>query len=126
MNRYMMIRRLSGPAFLLLTGVLALLNQAGILSWGKSWPFYLILAGVLNLARRAALASDGGYPPQTPFTGPAYQGQPYSGQPFPGQPFPGQPRQGQPYPAGAPQQQPPAPSTSIVPSESNDNEGGQR
>jgi hypothetical protein len=113
MNRYMMIRRLSGPAFLLLTGVLALLNQAGILSWGKSWPFYLILAGVLDLARRAAMASEG-YP-QTP-----YPGQPYSGQQNPGQPYSGT------YPAGAQQQPPAAPGTSIVPSESNEIEGGQR
>jgi len=54
MSRYVMIRRLRGPAFLLLVGVLALLNQADILSWGKSWPFFLILAGLLVLAERAA------------------------------------------------------------------------
>jgi hypothetical protein len=77
MNQYMMIRRLRGPAFLLLVGVLALLNQADILSWGKSWPLYLILAGVLALAERAALAAGGGYP-QAPYQGP-YQGQPYGG-----------------------------------------------
>lgn len=76
MNHYIMIRRLRGPAFLLLVGALALLNQADILSWGKSWPFFLILAGVLKLAERAALAT-GGYP----------QG-PYPGQPYPGQ-YPG-------------------------------------
>jgi hypothetical protein len=68
MNHYMMIRRLRGPAFLLLVGVNALLAQANILGWGKSWPFYLILAGVLRLAERAALAADGGYP-QTPYPG---------------------------------------------------------
>jgi len=61
MNRYILIRRLRGPAFLLLVGVNALLAQAHILGWGKSWPFYLILAGVLALAERAALASEG-YP----------------------------------------------------------------
>jgi hypothetical protein len=72
MNRYMMIRGVSKPAFIVLVGVLALLNQADILSWGKSWPLFLILAGVLKLAQRAALASDG-YP----------QG-PYPGQPYPG------------------------------------------
>jgi hypothetical protein len=78
MNRYMMIRRLRGPAFLLLVGALALLNQADILSWGKSWPFFLILAGVIALAERAALAIDGGYPP------PPYPGAPYPGAPQPG------------------------------------------
>jgi hypothetical protein len=59
MSRYILIRRLRGPAFLLLVGVNALLAQAHILSWGHSWPFYLILAGVLQLAERAALASEG-------------------------------------------------------------------
>jgi hypothetical protein len=68
MSRYILIRRLRGPAFLLLVGALALLNQADILTWGKSWPFFLILAGVMALAERAALASDGGYPP-APYPG---------------------------------------------------------
>jgi hypothetical protein len=62
MNRYLLIRRLRGPAFLLLIGVIALLAQADILSWGQSWPLFLILAGLLLLAERAALAGEG-YPP---------------------------------------------------------------
>lgn len=57
MNRYMLICRLRGPAYILLTGVIALLAEWHILGWGKSWPLYLILAGVLKLAERAALAS---------------------------------------------------------------------
>jgi hypothetical protein len=73
MNHYIMIRRLRGPAFLLLVGVLALLNQAHILSWGKSWPLYLILGGVLLLAERAALATGGDFP-QTPYPGQPFQG----------------------------------------------------
>lgn len=67
MSRYILIRRLRGPAFLLLVGVNALLAQQGILGWGQSWPFYLILAGVLMLAERAALAWEG-YPPY-PYSG---------------------------------------------------------
>ena len=59
MSRYLFIRRLRGPAFLLLVGVNALLAQADILGWSRSWPFYLILAGVLSLAERVALASAG-------------------------------------------------------------------
>ena len=88
MSRYIMIRRLRGPAFLLLVGTLALLAQAHILGWSKSWPLFLILAGVLALAERAALAAEGGYPP--------YSGAPYAGAidprtatgvpPYPGQP----------------------------------------
>ncbi len=68
MNRSMLIRRLWGPAFLLLVGVNALLAQRDILGWGQSWPLYMILAGVLMLAERAALASEG-YP-QSPWSGP--------------------------------------------------------
>src|SRR5271170_7307383 len=92
MNRYILIRRLRGPAFLLLVGVNALLAQAHILSWGHSWPFYLILAGVLQLAERAALASEG-YPqsPGAPWqgtgqTGPNQGTNPgaYGGAPFQG------------------------------------------
>jgi len=74
MNRYLLIRRLRGPAFLLLVGVIALLAQADILSWGQCWPLFLILAGVLLLAERAALAGEGyppppGTPPGTPWQG---------------------------------------------------------
>ncbi len=57
MNRYALICRLFWPAMLILTGMLALLNQANILHWDKSWPLYLILWGVLKLAQRAALAN---------------------------------------------------------------------
>jgi hypothetical protein len=49
------ICRLRGPLLLVLTGVIALLDQAGILSWGHAWPLYLILLGVLSLLERAAL-----------------------------------------------------------------------
>ena len=127
MNRYVQIRRLRGPAYLLLVGVIALLAQADILSWGKSWPLFLILAGVLLLAERAALASDGGYP-QQPYPGAQqYPGQPYPGQQYPGQPYPGVPYTGAPTPAPAPVE----PGSAIVPAapqglaKSSDFEGGQ-
>jgi len=113
MSRYIMIRRLRGPAFLLLVGINALLAQAHILGWGKSWPFYLILAGLLALAERAALAAEGGYP-----QGPG----PYPGAPYPGAPYGG---------AVDPAAQPPAPpaGASIVPAHTQeyvkDPEGGQ-
>ena len=55
MNSWFLIRRLRGPAFLILLGVTALLNQWGVLSFSRSWPLYLILAGVIGLAERAAI-----------------------------------------------------------------------
>lgn len=56
MTSWLLIRRLRGPAFLLLVGITALLNQWDILSFGRSWPLYLILFGLLSLAERAALS----------------------------------------------------------------------
>ena len=113
MNRYIMIRRLRGPAFLLLVGVIALLNQADILSWGHAWPLFLILAGVLALAERAAGPGSAIPPyPDGSYPGGPNPGAPYP-PPYPGAPYQGPPYQGQPYP-GAPAT-PAAPGTSIVP-----------
>lgn len=104
MNRYIIIRRLRGPLILLLVGVIALLNQADILSWGHAWPLFLILIGVMQLAERAALTGVD-YPTYQPT---AYPGNPYAA------PQPGAP---------APQQA----ETSIVPAHSDDpaSRGGQ-
>ena len=73
MNRYILIRRLRGPAFLLLLGIVALLHQTGVIYhfWRLLWPLALILWGVLLLAERAALEMEG-YP------------QPYARCPLPG------------------------------------------
>lgn len=83
MNRYLIIHRLRWPLLLLLTGVIALLNQADILSWGRAWPLYLILLGVLALAERATFVSDPppppypyGYAPQAGYAGGYPQGYP--------------------------------------------------
>lgn len=61
MNRYTLICRLRGPAYLLLTGVLAMMAQWTSIGWGKTWPLYIVLAGVLQLAQRWALSQN--YPP---------------------------------------------------------------
>jgi len=111
MSRYILIRRLRGPAFLLLIGIIALLHQTGVLyhAWRLFWPLAIILWGVLLLAERAALEMEG-YP------------QGYSDIPYPGGPY-GQPPMG---PASAPP--PPSTTASIVPSSSGDVErfnGGQ-
>jgi hypothetical protein len=81
MNRWLLIRRLRGPAFLLMFGVTALLHEWHILSFGQSWPLYLVLAGVLALAERAAFTvpDPSQMPPQYP---------PYAGSYPPPQPPP--------------------------------------
>jgi hypothetical protein len=66
MNSWLLIRRLRGPAFLILVGVTALLNQWGVLSFSRSWPLYLILAGVIGLAERAAIMVAPPVPPVYP------------------------------------------------------------
>jgi hypothetical protein len=103
MNRYIIIHRLRWPALLLLTGVIALLDQADILSWGRAWPLYLILLGVLALAERATLANEP--PPPQAYPSQAY---PYGYAAYPGYP------EGQ-APVPPPPAAPVTPSTSIVP-----------
>jgi hypothetical protein len=75
MNQYYLIRRLRGPAILLLIGTLALLHVSGVVErpFHLFWPLLLILLGVLLLAERAALAAEGGFP-IWPFSGPGHGG----------------------------------------------------
>lgn len=61
MNRYFMIRRLTGPLILLLLGVIALLHQMHMARWGIFVPLLLILLGVMKLLERAALETDGAW-----------------------------------------------------------------
>ncbi len=72
MNRYILIRRLRGPAILLLLGILALLDETGVIDhfWSLFWPLLLIMIGVMLLAERAALEVDGYGPyPCAPYGG---------------------------------------------------------
>lgn len=113
MNRYILIRRLRGPAILVLAGVIALLHEAGLVEfWSLFFPLLLITIGVLKLAERAALAAAGDQVP--------YAGAPYAGPTYPYGAAPGVPG------AGVPQQ---SVGTSIVPPATQDYgrgpEGGQ-
>jgi hypothetical protein len=97
MNRYLMIRRLRGPLFLLLLGVCALLHQMNVLTWWHAWPLFLILWGVMLLAERAAINEadlppyPGGYPGVNPGPNPGANAGPNMG-PYAG-PTPGVPGQ---------------------------------
>jgi len=114
MSRYVLIRRLRGPAVLLLIGMLALLDESGAIHhfWGWFWPLLLILMGSLGLAERAAMAEEDMYPPA-----------PYPGN-YPGS-YPGaNPNAPSGASAAAPQ-----PGTAIVPSGPSDfsrGNGGQQ
>lgn len=78
MNRYILLHRLTGPAVLLLLGVVALLHQANLVRFSIFVPLLLIMLGVIKLAERAVLASEPpplagqfpGAPYQTPYQAP--------------------------------------------------------
>lgn len=95
MNHYILIRRLTGPAVLLLLGIVALLNQAHVTGWGIFIPLLLILLGVLKLAERVALTGEE-FPQGGPYGGGQYGGGPYSGGPYSGGPYSGEVRPGGP------------------------------
>jgi hypothetical protein len=107
MNRYILIRRLRGPAVLLLLGTILLMHEAGLLDfWSLFVPLLLILIGILKLAERAALAAAGDEAP------------------YPGSPYP-YGAAAAPAAAGAAQ---PQPGTAIVPATQDygkGSEGGQ-
>src|SRR5579871_6883755 len=95
MNRYILLHRLTGPAILVLLGVVALLHQAHVVSFSIFLPLLLILIGVIKLAERAVLANEpypppGQYPQQGQYP-PPYPNQAYpqySNAPYPGaQPY---------------------------------------
>jgi hypothetical protein len=58
---------LNGAIWVMLFGVLWLLNSLGVLSWAHSWPIYMIAAGVLMIFRRTAF---NGYGPGSAYAHP--------------------------------------------------------
>lgn len=78
-----------GPVLLITVGVLFALQQAGILSFGRSWPLLIIAIGVMKLLERLLA---GNHP--VPYPPPPGVGQ------QPG--FPGQQRYQAPYPRNDP------------------------
>ncbi|MGH9596225.1 MAG: B-box zinc finger protein [Edaphobacter sp.] len=91
--RYRLFCALRGSVWILLVGLLFLLDTFDILSWGHSWPLFIIVAGLMTIFRRVSY--------------------PVGAYPYPPNPYPN------PYAAPPP---PADPGTSIVPS-SHDQEG---
>jgi len=61
------MRALRGAVWVLLIGVLLLLNAFGVVSWARSWPYFIILAGVMTILERtlynSVAAQAYAYPP---------------------------------------------------------------
>jgi hypothetical protein len=94
--QFRLFRALRGSIWVILVGVLFLLDSFDILSWSRSWPLFIIVAGLMAIFQK--LAYSGAMPP-TPYPYPAPPSAP---------------------PAAAP---PADPGTSIVPSSQHDQEG---
>jgi hypothetical protein len=52
-----LIRALRGSIWIMLVGLMMILNGARILTWGRSWPLFLIASGVLRLMERSFYSS---------------------------------------------------------------------
>jgi hypothetical protein len=91
--QYRLFSALRGSIWVILVGVLFLLDSFGILSWSHSWPLFIIVAGLMAVFQR------------TSFNSAAAVAYPYA------------------VPAAPTATPPPPASTSIVPSSQHDQEG---
>ncbi len=68
--RVRLFRAARGPVWIVLVGVLFLLDSFHILSWGRSWPLFIIVGGLMTFFERtaypAALPLQYGYVPPAP------------------------------------------------------------
>jgi hypothetical protein len=65
--KYRLFHALRGAIWIVLIGVLFLLDSSHILSWGRSWPLFIIVAGIMAFLQRAAFsaAATASYYPYT-------------------------------------------------------------
>ena len=80
--RLRLIRALQSSIWIILTGILFLLDNLNILSWGRSWPLFIIVGGVMAFLQRGAYTAAAA---QTAYT---YQPAPVPNQPVPDRPVP--------------------------------------
>ncbi len=62
--QFRLLYALRPSVWLLLLGALFLLDSLNILRWDHSWPFFIIIAGVMMLLNRAPFATSAPFPPQ--------------------------------------------------------------
>jgi len=70
--QYRLFAALRGSIWVILVGVLFLLDSFDILSWGHSWPLFIIVAGLMAVFQRVSYnsAATVAYPYPTPPTAP--------------------------------------------------------
>ena len=66
--RLRLFRAARGPVWIVLVGVLFLLDTFNILSWGRSWPLFIIVGGVMTFFERTAYTAA--IPPMYPYSVP--------------------------------------------------------
>ena len=67
--RYRLFCALRGSIWVILVGVLFLLDSFDILSWSHSWPLFIIVAGLMTIFRRVSYPV-GAYPYPNPYPNP--------------------------------------------------------
>ncbi len=67
--RVRLFRAARGPVWIVLVGLLFLLDSFDILSWGRSWPLFIIVGGVMTFFERTAYSAA--LPPQYSYVPPA-------------------------------------------------------
>jgi len=59
-----------GPILLITIGALFAVHQAGVISFGRTWPFLIIVIGVMKLIERMAAPARAQFPAPPPYGGP--------------------------------------------------------
>ncbi len=72
--RMRLFRAARGAVWIVLVGVLSLLDSFGILSWGRSWPLFIIVAGIMTFVQRTAYSAA--LPPQYSYVPPTAPSRP--------------------------------------------------
>jgi hypothetical protein len=57
------MQAIRGPILLITLGVLFAIHQAGVLSFGQTWPLVLIMIGLMKLLERMVVTRRGPIPP---------------------------------------------------------------
>jgi TM2 domain-containing membrane protein YozV len=68
--KFRLFHALRGSIWIMLIGVLFLLDSSHILRWSRSWPLFIIVAGVMAVLQRAVFSSAAAEPYPYPYPAP--------------------------------------------------------